>query len=105
MKSTAQLPNLPIVQVDEDDLDDDDDDSAHSDGQAPKECRPNRPQVAYSAGGTLTRVGFASLSSRQRKKKKLVISGIGFNESKKFDGVKRWCEVIFFSPLCSRPRF
>jgi len=104
MISSTQLPNPPITQVDEDDLDDDDDDSAHSDRQAPKQYRPSRPQVAYSASGTLTRVGFASLSSRQRKKKKLVISGIGFNEPRKFDGVKRWCEVIPPSPCCSRPR-
>ncbi|TFK36926.1 hypothetical protein BDQ12DRAFT_667453 [Crucibulum laeve] len=55
-----------------------------------------RGSVAFtSAGGTRSRVTFSSLSSRnQKKKKKLIISGIGVNEMRKFEGVKRWCETF-----------
>lgn len=55
-----------------------------------------KPQVAFSAtakGGSIPRVSFSSLSSRGQKKKKLIISGIGPNDARKFEGVKRWCEV------------
>lgn len=56
-----------------------------------------RPSIPYSSAGTLPRVKFSSLNTRsQRKKKKLVISGIGADETRKFEGIKRWCEV------CSR---
>lgn len=52
-----------------------------------------RPSLPYSSG-SLSRVKFSSLNTRsQRKKKKLVISGIGVGEVRKFEGVKRWCEV------------
>ena len=61
--------------------------------------RPNkrdslRGLVVMTTGGTLSRAAFSPLSSRnQKKKKKLVISGVGVNEVRKFEGVKRWCEV------------
>lgn len=50
-----------------------------------------QPQVAFSApkDGTLSRFS----SRNQKKKKKLVISGISAGEARKFDNVKRWCEV------------
>jgi hypothetical protein len=60
--------------------------------------RPNkrdslRGLAIMTAGGTLSRAAFSPLSSRnQKKKKKLVISGVGVNEVRKFEGVKRWCE-------------
>ncbi|KAL0951494.1 hypothetical protein HGRIS_008179 [Hohenbuehelia grisea] len=50
-----------------------------------------RPTVAY-ASANQPRVSFASLSSRNSKKKKLVVSGVGPNETRRFEGVKRWCE-------------
>ncbi|KAL0071723.1 hypothetical protein AAF712_000645 [Marasmius tenuissimus] len=91
---TLRSANLPA----EDPLEDDED--AHC-----EECReqatvalrtaPARPEVAFTAsnkGGTLPRVSFGSLSSRNQKKKKLVISGIASNDVRKFEGAKRWCE-------------
>ncbi|TEB38954.1 hypothetical protein FA13DRAFT_421004 [Coprinellus micaceus] len=36
---------------------------------------------------------FGSIGSKaQRRKKRLVISGVGVHETRKFEGVKRWCE-------------
>ncbi|EEB97937.1 hypothetical protein MPER_02645 [Moniliophthora perniciosa FA553] len=79
----------------EEDYDDDDDDECC---QRAMKSGPVRPEVAFSAsskGGTLPRVSFASLN--QKKKKKLVISGIAPNEARKFDGAKRWCEDFWRS--------
>lgn len=56
---------------------------------------PTSPQVAFSAsgkGGAMPRVSFASLSTRNSKKKKLIVSGIGPDDTRRFEGVKRWCE-------------
>ncbi|KAF8203010.1 hypothetical protein BJ912DRAFT_1018834 [Pholiota molesta] len=53
----------------------------------------SRHMASYSSSSTLKRVKFASLGSRShRKKKKLVISGVGVTEVRKFEGIKRWCE-------------
>jgi hypothetical protein len=60
-----------------------------------------RAHVVYSSGGTLPRVNFASLSSRQKKKRKLIVSGVGHKDSRKFEGVKRWCEVKLSVICCS----
>ncbi|KAJ3511485.1 hypothetical protein NLJ89_g4070 [Agrocybe chaxingu] len=58
-----------------------------------KQYEPIRPPIPHSSGGSLPRVKFSSLNSRtQRKKKKLIVSGIGAAEVRKFEGVKRWCE-------------
>ncbi|KAF8973635.1 hypothetical protein BDZ97DRAFT_1912111 [Flammula alnicola] len=52
-----------------------------------------RPMIPHSSSGTLNRVKFSSLNSRtHRKKKKLIISGVGVTETRKFEGIKRWCE-------------
>ncbi|KAJ7070826.1 hypothetical protein C8F01DRAFT_973949 [Mycena amicta] len=57
--------------------------------------KENRPQIAYSPESnksrTLPRVSFAALGSR-KKKKRLVISGIAADDSRKFEAAKRWCE-------------
>ncbi|KAG7452373.1 uncharacterized protein BT62DRAFT_300396 [Guyanagaster necrorhizus] len=56
---------------------------------------PTSPQIAFSAsgkGGTVPRVSFASLSTCNSKKKKLIIGGIGPNDTRRFQGVQRWCE-------------
>ncbi|KAF9481657.1 hypothetical protein BDN70DRAFT_510758 [Pholiota conissans] len=53
----------------------------------------HEPMASYSSNSTLKRVKFSSLGSRTgRKKKKLIISGIGVAEVRKFEGIKRWCE-------------
>ena len=54
-----------------------------------------RASIPFSSStGTLPRVKFSSLNTRsQRKKKKLVISGVGVGDTRKFEGIKRWCEV------------
>lgn len=55
----------------------------------------SRHMASYSSSSTLKRVKFSSLGSRtHRKKKKLIISGVGIAEVRKFEGIKRWCEVI-----------
>lgn len=72
-----------------------DESSGSGSGQSPPppHVPPTRPQVAYSAvGSTCHRVKFTTLASRQRKKKKLVVSGVAFDDVKKFEGVKNWCE-------------
>ncbi|PPQ67127.1 hypothetical protein CVT25_005728 [Psilocybe cyanescens] len=54
---------------------------------------PNRTGLPYSSSGSLPRVKFSSLNSRtQRKKKRLIISGVGVAETRKLEGIKRWCE-------------
>lgn len=57
-----------------------------------KHAHPH-PSIPFSSSGTLPRVKFSSLNSRSRKKKKLVISGIGVTEFRKLEGIRRWCEV------------
>ncbi|KIM47789.1 hypothetical protein M413DRAFT_209580 [Hebeloma cylindrosporum] len=53
----------------------------------------SRPSIPFSSSGTMPRVKFSSLNSRShRKKKKLVISGIGVTEVRKLEGIRRWCE-------------
>ncbi|KAJ7751268.1 hypothetical protein DFH07DRAFT_531336 [Mycena maculata] len=55
----------------------------------------NLPEVAYSAENktrTLPRVSFASLGTRAKRKKKLIISGIAAGDTRKFEAAKRWCE-------------
>jgi hypothetical protein len=64
---------------------------------------PTRPHVAYQSsnsgggGGTLPRVKFSALTNARsnKKKRKLVISGIAHGDTKKFEGVKKWCEVCY----------
>ncbi|RDB29417.1 hypothetical protein Hypma_015760 [Hypsizygus marmoreus] len=77
-----------------DDDDDDDDDMDHGVMHTVRQYDITRPHVAYSSGGTLPRVSLASLSSREKKKKKLVVSGVGRSDARKFEGVKRWCETF-----------
>ncbi|KAH6916946.1 hypothetical protein BKA70DRAFT_1417728 [Coprinopsis sp. MPI-PUGE-AT-0042] len=51
-----------------------------------------RSSLSFGSTGAFSRVAFGSLNSRHQKKKKLVISGVGVHETRKFDGVKKWCE-------------
>lgn len=56
-----------------------------------------RASIPYSSTGTLPRVKFSSLNTRShRRKKKLVISGVGVGDTQKFEGIKRWCEVYLY---------
>ncbi|KAF8922063.1 hypothetical protein CPB85DRAFT_19005 [Mucidula mucida] len=66
-----------------------------TDSNTPSETKPAGPQVAFTSttkGGSVPRVSFSSLSSRNQKKKKLIVSGIGPNDTRRFEGVKQWCE-------------
>jgi hypothetical protein len=63
----------------------------------------SRPEMAFSSSGksgTIPRVAFSALSTRNQKKKKLVISGVAVDDTRKFDGVKRWCEVSYIHVWC-----
>ncbi|KAF8913078.1 hypothetical protein CPB84DRAFT_1812018 [Gymnopilus junonius] len=88
-----RIPFKPILGSALDNIDNDDD------LDPPRTYRFNkhessRPSISQSSGGTLPRVKFSSLNSRtQRKKKKLIISGIGVTEARKFENLKRWCEI------------
>ncbi|KAH9486539.1 hypothetical protein JR316_0000604 [Psilocybe cubensis] len=54
---------------------------------------PNRSGIPYPSSSSLNRVKFSSLNSRtHRKKKKLIVSGVSVTETRKFEGIKRWCE-------------
>lgn len=89
-KPGSRLANSNTDYGDEDDVEDDvDTDKAVV--RSSKQPDPTRPHIAYSSGGT--RVNFATLSSRQKKKKKLVVIGVRPDDERKFEGVKRWCEV------------
>lgn len=91
-KPTSRLANSR-ADYDYEDAEDEDHNTCYPTVQPLKQqYDPTRPHVAYSSGGALPRVNLASLSSRHRKKKKLVVSGVGPNELRKFEGVKRWCE-------------
>ncbi|KAF9460119.1 hypothetical protein BDZ94DRAFT_946888 [Collybia nuda] len=70
-------------------------DGEHDNGNGiakPLKYDPTRPHIAYSSGGTHPRVNFTTLTSRQKKKKKLVVMGVAHEDERKFAGVKRWCE-------------
>lgn len=94
-KPGSQLDNID----DEDDLDDP---PTYRFSQHPRNAIPR------SASGTFSRVKFSSLNARvHRKRKKLLVTGVGVTETRKFEGVKRWCEVqpwlILLLECCSEP--
>lgn len=77
-----------------DNLLDDEDDLDNYVPPPPFKHESNRTSGSFTPNSTFSRVGFGTLGSRyQKKKKKLVISGVGVHETRKFEGVKRWCEV------------
>ncbi|KAF6766620.1 hypothetical protein DFP72DRAFT_985609 [Ephemerocybe angulata] len=54
-----------------------------------------RSSISFSSTASFSRVSFGSLGSKhQKKRKRLVISGVGVHETRKFEGVKRWCETF-----------
>lgn len=89
---------------------DDDDDGDELDNLSPlptstrhhsETLKKKKPHVIYSSqhGTALSRmsslssIALSPVSRHRRKKKKLVISGIAVNDTRRFEGVKRWCEV------------
>ncbi|KAG5353645.1 hypothetical protein C0989_003782 [Termitomyces sp. Mn162] len=90
----AEKPSSKLVNSNVSSLEgeDEEDDTHHAIKQPAKQPDPTRPHVAYSSGAALPRVSLAALSTRHKKKKKLVVRGIGPNEVRKFEGVKQWCE-------------
>ncbi|EGO05303.1 hypothetical protein SERLA73DRAFT_174395 [Serpula lacrymans var. lacrymans S7.3] len=57
-----------------------------------EEHDPSQPHIVYKDPGK-SRVSLSSISSHTRsKKKKLVISGIGFNDSRRLEAATRWCQ-------------
>ncbi|KAF5368457.1 hypothetical protein D9758_002331 [Tetrapyrgos nigripes] len=71
-------------------FDDDEDDTAPV--SLPKSPRPQMAFSSSGKSGSIPRVALSALSTRNQKKKKLVVSGVAANDNRKFDGVKRWCE-------------
>ncbi|TFK77315.1 hypothetical protein BDN72DRAFT_38316 [Pluteus cervinus] len=84
-KTKSQLSTTNV------DFDLSDDEDEEQDQVPALRPQPTIPQVAYSSGSN--RVSLSSLSSR-KKKRKLVISGIAPNDTRRFEGVKRWCETF-----------
>ncbi|KAJ2929387.1 hypothetical protein H1R20_g7691, partial [Candolleomyces eurysporus] len=83
-KSEGQYDNL---------LDDDDDLENYVPPSTKRES--TRSSISFSSSNTFSRVSFSSLGTKHHKKKKrLVISGVGVHETRKFEGVKRWCETF-----------
>jgi hypothetical protein len=84
-------------------LDDDDDLDEHYVPPPPLPTHykreSGRSSISFSSpNSTFSRVNLGSLGSRaQKKRKRLVISGVGVHETRKFEGVKQWCEVSFFA--------
>jgi len=46
----------------------------------------------HSGGSGLSTVSQLLVSPKRRKKRKLIVSGVPFNDQRRFDGVRRWCE-------------
>lgn len=60
--------------------------------------RPNEPartpHVVYQ-GGKAPRMSLTALSApiSEKRKKKLIVGGIGMNDTRRFEAMKRWCQV------------
>ncbi|KAF8640355.1 hypothetical protein AX17_000026 [Amanita inopinata Kibby_2008] len=90
-RRASAMPRSSPPAFDED-LDGDDDEDIEPPPPQQASTSSKRPQIAYSSGGALPRVHFSSLTRRHKKKRRLVVSGIKPNDSRKFDNLKRWCE-------------
>lgn len=79
------------------DIDDEDD----FDGPPTYRLKSNaskRPPIPQPLNSTLRRINFSSIGSRSgKKRKKLIVSGIGATEVRKYEGMKRWCQACLFS--------
>ncbi|KAH0837987.1 hypothetical protein J3R83DRAFT_6224 [Lanmaoa asiatica] len=54
-----------------------------------------QPHVLFAGKPSAPRLSLSSLGSptRQTKKKKLVVSGIATNDTRRLDAIQRWCQV------------
>lgn len=73
--------------------------SEDEEAQTPVDNLPQFPKVVYlSTGkGSTSRLSLSSLSSlssprAEKRKKKLVVSGIGVNDTQKLEAMTKWCE-------------
>ena len=86
--ASHRVPFTPLPGSSLDNIDDE------ADLEPPPTYRFSKHESVRSVSSGMKRVNFSSLSSRtHRKKKKLIVSGVGVSETRKFEGVKRWCEV------------
>lgn len=86
--SSHRIPFAPLPGSSLDNIDDE------TDLDPQPTYRFNKHESVRPVSSGMKRVNFSSLSSRtHRKKKKLIVSGVGVTETRKFEGVKRWCEV------------
>ncbi|KAJ4472671.1 hypothetical protein C8R41DRAFT_589352 [Lentinula lateritia] len=87
-KSTVRIANSNVNPI----HDDDEERSLAPVHVAKHNAKPEIVFVASSKTNTLSKMSFAALSSKNNKKKRLIISGIASNDVRKFEGVKNWCE-------------
>ncbi|KIM88614.1 hypothetical protein PILCRDRAFT_813581 [Piloderma croceum F 1598] len=73
--------------------------SEDDEAQTPVDNLPQLPKIVYpSIGkGSTSRLSLSSLSSlssprAEKRKKKLVVSGIGVNDTQKLEAITKWCE-------------
>ncbi|KII94118.1 hypothetical protein PLICRDRAFT_416504 [Plicaturopsis crispa FD-325 SS-3] len=69
------------------DIDDNDEDAA----RPPPPPPPTVPEIVYT-NRDKGRLSLAALSTPSKRKKKLVVSGIGRNDMRRLEGLKAWCE-------------
>lgn len=69
------------------------DDEDEEYGPIPQEPAPT-PHVVYQ-GGKAPRMSLTALSvpSSEKRKKKLIVGGIGVNDTRRFEAMKKWCQV------------
>lgn len=92
----APKPGHRLANSNTEPLYDDDEEEEEEGGTVPVILKPNpKPEVAFSTtrSNTLSKMSLATLTSKHSKKKRLIVSGIGPNDVRKFEGVKRWCEA------------
>ncbi|KIK70756.1 hypothetical protein GYMLUDRAFT_65972 [Collybiopsis luxurians FD-317 M1] len=89
--ASLRIPLAPKagIRLSNSNVDSDDEESTAPAAAIPK---PNTKSEVVFKSSTLSKMSFATLSSKSSKKKRLIISGIAPNDVRKFDGVKKWCE-------------
>lgn len=72
---------------------------------SPLESDPQIPHIVYPNGkSSKSRLSLSSLSAptRERRKKKLIVSGIEVHDVRRFEAMRAWCEVRGPSMLPNR---
>lgn len=74
----------------------DDDDVLEGYVSPPPKRESTRSPISFSSSTSFPRVSFGSLGAKHglKKRKRLVISGVSVHETRKFEGVKQWCETF-----------